>query len=140
MLALIVLAILGWCAYTRKFVYAIGGVSIVMCATFLTIRQDILVSTFSKPRHIDDLTDHQAKYFKTVIITMLSVFFGLTADYIAFQLQSSALTWFEVFGIIGGSLSILIKFTRGIGAIVLYCIPKQENPAPFPIGIPGLYV
>ena len=140
LLAVIVLLIVAWCVRTDKYMYAVGGVAIVMSALFLALNPFVVESAFSKPRHIGDLTDRQAAYFKTVVITMLSLFCGFACDYVVFQLKASALTWFEVFGIIGGSLSILIKFTRGVGAAVLFCLPRVRDDAPFPIGIPGIAV
>ena len=135
-LALIVAAIVGWCIWTRLFVFAIGAAVIIFTAGLLTIYPSFIETAFARPRHIEDLTEHQIVYFRSVVIILVSVFFGFAIDYICFQLKSSALTWFEVFGIIGGSLSFLVKFTRATGSLVLFCLPKQENAAPFPIGIP----
>ena len=137
---MIVLLILAWCVRTDKYMYAVGGVAIVVSALLLALHPSVVVSAFSKPRHIDDLTERQAAYFKTVVITMLSIFCGFASDYVVFQLKASALTWFEVLGIIGGSLSILVKFTRGVGSAVLFCLPRSRDDAPFPIGIPGIAV
>lgn len=133
---MIVAVTVAWCIWTRLFVFAIGAGVIVVTAITLALRPSLIEIAFMRPRHIEDLAEHQVVYFRSVVIILVSVFFGFAIDYICFQLKSSALTWFEVFGIIGGSLSFLVKFTRATGSMVLFCLPRQESAAPFPIGIP----
>lgn len=120
------------------FVYFVGAGAMCATATVLSTNRALVTAAFQRPRHIGDLPPTQAAYFRTVIITMTTVFAGFAADYVVFQLRSSALTWFEICGIIGGSLSFLIKCTRGIGSLVMYCIPipPPGGRAPFPIGLP----
>ena len=116
---MIVLLIVAWCVWSDKYMYAVGGGAIIVSALLLALHPSAVVLAFSKPRHIDDLTERQAAYFKTVVITMLSIFCGFASDYVVFQLKASALTWFEVFGIIGGSLSILINSSNASSASIM---------------------
>ena len=103
--------------------YAVSIVSFVCCSSFLTAFPNFSVCLHRRPTYIEALNPRSREYFmcRNLLIFTTSLALAALIEYTFLRYDTTHLSWYERFGIVGGNISLLLRVNHMCGQL-FFCM------------------